>query len=549
LEPALRTNPATRNVDPFCNAMLKVTSFNDREAIGLMNALHQNPHVGKRDADSIVLAVAKCCFRHGIFNSNLPLRDAMRPMVDQALARSFAAVRKGGISPEEFRSTRDDLVGMVLDAADWAQVAASGASLRSVGPALHRLAGSCALGDSMFRVAAEAADVGCFSDDVDKALDPLRSAKTFSEASLGRAQAELRALVARAGEVGHLAAGKRTIEVRYMNTQVALVVSSASAECDLKLAGLCRWHALRYASVHYPRLRWEELLTSRTDAAFKESEEIPAFLQEQIKEFQPARTLCAQLLSKSEPSAHEWRKRLLSQEDELQRLSWTVKIELAFVDCQLAPLLVEEAISHILRCFPTKECKISLQDCICDLAGLGESDLFKAAGGAATGPCAAALEVVRGLAKGIAPQAPPSCDAWFAEVLDRTQWFVRIEPGSLSKDLPQELMLGADAVRFLLDQYTLRYAEDAQSVGLADLDRLIPYKHTLAPLDAERCASLATKCLAALGGGAASSSKAKTSVAGRATSSHPSPSLPRRRGAATSSSAPASSPQPLWRRA
>jgi hypothetical protein len=75
------------------------------------------------------------------------------------------------------------------------------------------------------------------------------------------------------------------------------VPETESFEVDLKLAGLCRWHGLRYAPKYFPRLRWETLLASRTHAAYNESVEMPSFLEQQLKECGPARTLCAQLLS------------------------------------------------------------------------------------------------------------------------------------------------------------------------------------------------------------------------------------------------------------
>jgi hypothetical protein len=351
----------------------------------------------------------------------------------------------------------------------------------------------------MFEGAKHSCDEASFRADVAAILASLDSFDTFKASTVARATSELAALVVRVADVPHLESGRRLVDIEYLGFKVSCPVTTAEAEVEMRMWSLFKKHALRYSDSEFPKLPWEKLLLDQ-ECSVKPDEKLPEWVASEVKGMLAGRSLAQSLLSKDDGAWSEWRRTMLQQEAEFMRIDRSMRLELSFCDSELSRALTSAAYVHMQRCMPSAEVWRPLDQSLELLQELQGGPLLKAAGGASAGGLGAMVEVLRNLQRGVGPNSKHTeHDATWGAFLASTAFFVRVEPNEVGQDVPPKAKWGQEAILLLLESFERRYSEDAQSVGLADVDKIAPYQYVLSEANAARVGGLTSKVLSNLG--------------------------------------------------
>jgi len=152
---ALKANPAQRSSEPLTALLQTTRGLNDKEMVGLVRAVTNNPLVGKSAQDAVFLELAKMLARLGHQDRHKGALECVLPAIDSALSKQWQRLHKAGVTVTTWVTTHYELAVLVMDKGDLDVVVQAAGDWLSVSNQVHRLkAGSC-LGAALFDFAAQ----------------------------------------------------------------------------------------------------------------------------------------------------------------------------------------------------------------------------------------------------------------------------------------------------------------------------------------------------------------------------------------------------------
>lgn len=499
IEAAVRTNPASRTVEPLVVLLQHTGVLNQKELVGLIKALFANTNIGRQNMDTVHVELMKYFVRHNQTEVRKVELRCLLPSFDAALARQFTRLKRAGVTPTTWLRSHVELASVLLDRSDMDAVLAAG-SWKEVSPQVARLTTSCQLGAALFQFAGVMANSATFADEVKSELTRLFQGGA-TELKLGAFKSACEEKARHYCSSGLLVA-KRKVTVDFIGVGLPILVQGASAEWELRL-----WSEVKSRCIGtrggVRAMEYEEWLFPGREA---QQCTAPDFLFDSMK---AARVCAEEIIQSVNPGCFdEMRRALISNASTLCSLDRSFRLELEFLENSAVPLLEQAVETRILERLPTPAATTTVNQTASALAELRSSRFGSMVSHTGQAKIDAVHELVANMSRGICPAtAIGQQEGFYASVLSKLAFFMTFEIPGQTGDTPTEpsVVAGQPAVAAAFAAMKLRMAGENTQVKLVDFEPLQTFKWLLS---ADECTLLGNWVTTTLQNMAASSSQA-----------------------------------------
>ena len=166
-----------RNSEAFCIYLQYVAELGDRTQLGIAKTIEAHTNIGRSAQDALWTAFASCLARTNYANTQDAVREALKPVMDAVLTRTWARLHKNSVKVETFITTHRSLLALVMNETDLAAIAACGGNWSSVPEPIRRVTESSSVGALCFQFAMASMHSKGLSTAVDTALATLELQK------------------------------------------------------------------------------------------------------------------------------------------------------------------------------------------------------------------------------------------------------------------------------------------------------------------------------------------------------------------------------------
>lgn len=361
---------------------------------------------------------APCTPRHGVRTKYPHMFDAVSPIFDKSLSTVYMDLKKSNVQLSTFLNLYSPIVSLVCDSSDIEQVVQHSSDLTACSAAVCRLVNGSGLGSHMLADKMAIISAKQYSDDIDKVLQELEAAEKVTLPMHVRL-AKACAAIASKAEVGRNTCRSRTINIKFLGSEVPIACADLKVEYEYKIAAILKTRAWGIHTNGLLALSYESWIRDLPGESY--GNPVP---MELLGDAMNARRLATDMIAEPSIATFQEMKNIwVKKYDALLGMDKSYHLELAWL-AGASEALESSVLRKTLACLPTETAPKSFSQSLAELAYFRKSDMVTRSGPQAKERVASCETVVHEMSRGVPPQATPGMLAGFYnDMLKRASFF------------------------------------------------------------------------------------------------------------------------------